>query len=168
MVPYGFEKSLRKTLQYELGSCPGTSSQCPLPAGSTRGPGAMGSDSAGLGQRGPGDKHSGGLWGTKVPGTGGHACVPLHPQRCCLVATATLSGLHCSIPQHRAWIRRQGHTKAPCPSPYSPWTPAKHPGCPHIPSPRHQQPHTCLCLSPRRRGMPSAALSPPATRTGWF
>lgn len=133
--------------------------------------GPSGSGSTGWGPRGPGDKHWGGLWGHPGVGAGGHACVPLHPQRCCFVATATLSGLRCSIAQHRAGTGRRGAPHSPLLPPTQPRDSRETPpGCPHHPSPRQQQPHACLCLAPGRRGVhthqPVLLQTHPASRTG--
>lgn len=133
VAPHRFEKSLRKTLQYELGSCPGTSSRspprCSLLA-APEAPGPIGVWLHGIGSEGARGQALGWPLGHQGGGAGGRARVPLHPQRCRLVATATLSGLRCSIPRHGAGTGSQGRTTACCLSPHRPWAPAEHPRLP--------------------------------------
>lgn len=175
VAPHGFEKPLRKTLQYELGSCPGTSSRspprCSLLA-APQAPAPIGVWLHGIGSEGARGQALGWPLGHQGGGAGGRARVPLHPQRCRLVATATLSGLRCSIPRHGAGTGSQGRTTARCPSPHRPWAPAKHPRLsPHTsPTMASAAPRLSLPFSPGEGGMPTQEPvlphAHPATRTG--
>lgn len=118
--------------------------------------GPSGSGSTASGPRGPGDKRSGGLWGTKVAGL---AAVPASP---CIRSAAAL------LPQQRSPASAaasrgtglgpgaRGAPQPAAPPHTAPGLPQNIPGCPHTPPPPwHRQPHACLCLSPReKRGCP--------------
>lgn len=128
--------------------------------------GPSGSGSTASGPRGPGDKRSGGLWGIKVAGL---AAVPASP---CIRSAAAL------LPQQRSPASAaasrgtglgpgaRGAPQPAAPPHTAPGLPQNIPGCPHTPSPRHRQPHACLCLSPREKGDAhtgaSAAPCPPS------
>lgn len=159
VAPHGFEKPLRKTLQYELGSCPGTSSRSPprcSPRAAPQVPGPIGVWLHGIGSEGARGQALGWPLGHQGVGAGGRARVPLHPQRCRLVATATLSGLRCSIPRYGAGTGSQGRTTARCPSSHRPWAPAKHPRLsPHTsPTMASAAPRLSLPFSPGEGGCP--------------
>lgn len=160
VVPHGFENSLRKTRQYGLGSCPGTSSRSPPRCSLLAAPeipGPIGVWLHGMGSEGGRGQALGWPRGHHGAGAGGH---PQHPQRRCLVATATLSGLRRSIPQHpaaRGSGPRRGHGPA---LPTQPPLRTDTPGCPHT-LPTVQQPQACLCRPPGRRGTPPSSQGCP-------